>query len=85
MKTSEIEVLYENPNKICVKVDDKKVLLLSEDKKQITAKEIYKFLDYKKGKNYSLKDLKEFPEINDDYKNYLDEIYEIFKTIMKSL
>lgn len=63
----------------------KKTLILSDEKKQINASEIYKCLNYKKNKTYSLTELKDYNNINDDYKNYLNEIYEIFKTILKSI
>lgn len=85
MKTSVIEVIYEPQNKIYVKIDNKKTLLLSDDKKQINATEIYKCLNYKKDKKYLLNDLKEYKDINDDYNNYLNEIQEIFKTIIKNI
>lgn len=85
MKINVIEVIYESKNKIFVKVEDKKTLLLSDEKKQINASEIYKCLNYKKDKQYSLNELKEYEDINEDYKNYLKEIYEIFKTIIKNI
>ena len=85
MKTSIIEVIYEPENKIFVIVDGKKTLILSDEKKQINASEIYKCLNYKKDKKYSLTELKDYNDINDDYKNYLNEIYEIFKTILKTI
>lgn len=85
MKTNIIEVIYEHENKIFVIVDGKKTLILSDEKKQINASEIYKCLNYKKGKKYSLTELKIYNYINDDYKNYLIEIYEIFKTILKNI
>lgn len=85
MKTNIIEVIYEHENKIFVIVDGKKTLILSDEKKQINASEIYKCLNYKKGKKYSLTEFKTYNYINDDYKNYLIEIYEIFKTILKNI
>ena len=84
MNNIEIEVVYEN-NKIYVKVDKKNTLLLSDDKKQINASEIYDCLNFKIGKKYTLLELKEYTDINDDYKTYLKEIYEIFKTIIKAI
>lgn len=85
MKTNIIEVIYEHENKIFVIVDGKKTLILSDEKKQINASEIYICLNYKKDKKYSLTELKTYNYINDDYKNYLIEIYEIFKTILKNI
>lgn len=85
MKTNIIEVIYEPENKIFVIVDGKKTLLLSDEKKQISASEIYKCLNYKKDKKYALTELNDHKDINDDYKNYLNEIYEIFKSILKGI
>mgnify|MGYP004508758967 CR=1 FL=1 len=84
MNNIEIKVVYEN-NKIYVKVDKKTTLLLSDDKKQINASEIYDCLNYEIGKKYILLELKDYTDINDDYKTYLKEIYEIFKTIIKAI
>lgn len=85
MKTNIIEVIYETENKIFVVVGGKKTLILSDEKKQINASEIYKCLNYEKGKKYSLSELKDYNDINEDYKNYLIEIYEIFKSILKGI
>lgn len=85
MKTNIIEVIYESENKIFVIVNGKKTLILSNEKKQINASEIYKCLNYKKGEKYSLTELNNYKDINEDYKNYLIEIHEIFKSILKEI
>jgi len=85
MKDSTIDVIYKHPNKILIKIDDIETLLISDEKKQINGMEIYKCLKYKKGKHYTLNDLKNYKEINNDYQIYLTEIHEIFNTILKNI
>lgn len=85
MKTIIIEIIYKPSNEIYVKVGKKETLILSNNKKQITASEIYNCLDYQKNKKYELKELCSYADINEDFNNYLNEIYDIFKTILKDV
>lgn len=83
--TVDIEVAYENKNKIFLKKGRKKLLLIDDNKKVIKASEIYEFFDYKKQKEYVLKELSENKDISEEFKCYVDEIHKMIDSIIKDI
>ena len=84
MKTN-IEVGYKKENKIYIKIGSKQKDIITDKKKEIKASEIYSLFNYKKGKEYQLNEKKEYPEISEEYKKYLDEFYEMIKEIVNNI
>ena len=72
MKTVKVKVYYNSrDNSINVKFDDDNLVLLSENKKTINAKEIYDKFKYENGKKYELLELDCLTDLNDDYIYYI--------------
>ncbi len=84
MKTN-IEVGYKKENKIYIKIGSKQKDIITDEKKEIKASEIYDLFNYKKGKEYQLKEKEEYVEISEEYKKYLDEIYEMIEKIVHNI
>ena len=84
MKTS-IEVGYKKENKIYIKIGKQQKEIITNEKKEIKASEIYDLFNYRKGKEYQLEEKKQYDEISEEYKKYLDEIYEMINRIVDSI
>lgn len=84
MKTN-IEVGYKKENKIYIKIGKKQKEIITNEKKEIKASEIYDLFNYKKGKEYQLKEKEQYDEISEEYKKYLDEIYKMINKIVDSI
>jgi hypothetical protein len=86
MKTVKVKVYYNSrDNSINVKFDDDNLVLLSENKKTINAKEIYDKFKYENGKTYELLELDCLTDLNDDYIYYIKECHKIFKNIIDGI
>ncbi|MDD2518990.1 MAG: hypothetical protein PHG18_03790 [Bacilli bacterium] len=80
-----VEVSYKRKNKIYLKVGSKESLVISDDKKEITAAEIYELFAYKKDKKYVLKPLEDTLGISNDYLDYLKKFYKMIDGIIKDI
>ena len=62
MKTN-IEIGYKKNDRIYIKIGNKAKDIITDENKEIKASEIYELFNYKKGKEYLLKDKKEYTDI----------------------
>jgi hypothetical protein len=86
MKTVEVKIYYNNEdNSINVKFDDANLILLSESKKTLNAKEIYDMFKYETGKLYKLLELDDLTGLNDDDLYYIKECHKIFENIINGI
>lgn len=84
MKTN-IEVGYKKENKIYIKIGSKQEDIITDEKKEFKASNIYYLFNYKNGKEYQLKELKKYTDISEEYKKYLNEIYDMIKKIVDNI
>lgn len=81
-----INIEYEAINKIYLNSDSNKILILSNEKKEISAKEIFDFLNYQSGKKYILEELsQDMATLDENNKNYIDQIYKMMKSIINGI
>lgn len=86
MKTVNVKIKYNNKDKsISVYFDTDSLLLLSNSKKELNAKEIYDMFKYENGKKYVLNGLENYSNISEDNQYYLNECHKIFKNIIDGL
>lgn len=86
MKTVKVKIYYNSDDKsINVKFDDDNLILLSENKKTLNAKEIYNIFSYENDKAYELQELGDLTDLNDDDLYYIRECHKIFKTIIDGI
>lgn len=86
MKTVKVKVYYNSEdNSINVKFDDDNLILLSESKKTLNAKEIYNMFKYETGKLYELLELDDLTGLTDDDRYYIKECHKIFKNIINGI
>lgn len=86
MKPVKVKVYYNSEdNSINVKFDDDNLILLSESKKTLNAKEIYNMFKYETGKLYELLELDDLTGLNDDDIYYIKECHKIFKNIINGI
>lgn len=86
MKTVKVKVYYNSEdNSINVKFDDDNLILLSESKKILNAKEIYNMFKYETGKLYELLELDDLTGLTADDMYYIKECYKIFKNIINGI
>lgn len=84
MKIVKVKVYYDN-NSINVKFDDNNLVLLSENKKELNAKEIYDMFKYENDKKYELVELEDLKDLDEDSKYYTEECHKIFKNIIDGI
>lgn len=81
-----IKIEYEPINNIYLSSNEKKILLLSNENKEISAKKILEFLDYEKGKKYKLEELSEdISNLDENNKNYIEQIYSMLQSIVEGI
>lgn len=81
-----IKIEYEPINNIYLSSNEKKILLLSNENKEISAKKILEFLDYEKGKKYKLEELSEdISNLDGNNKNYIEQIYSMLQSIVEGI
>ena len=81
-----IKIEYEPTNKIYLSSNEKRILILSEENKEISAKTILDFLDYKKGNTYELEELSEdISNLDENNKNYIEQIYSMLQSIIDGI
>lgn len=86
MKTVKVQVYYNSEdNSINVKFDDDNLILLSESKKTLNAKEIYNMFKYETGKLYELLELDDLTGLTADDMYYIKECHKIFKNIINGI
>lgn len=86
MKTVKVKVYYNSEdNSINVKFDDDNLILLSESKKTLNAKEIYNMFKYETGKLYELLELDDLTGLTDDDRYYIKECHKIFENIINGI
>lgn len=86
MKTVKVKVYYNSEdNSINVKFDDDNLILLSESKKTLNAKEIYNMFKYETGKLYELLELDDLTGFTDDDRYYIKECHKIFENIINGI
>ena len=86
MKTVKVKVYYNSEdNSINVKFDDDNLILLSESKKTLNAKEIYNMFKYETGKLYELLELDDLTSLTDDDRYYIKECHKIFENIINGI
>ncbi len=86
MKTVKVKVYYNSEdNSINVKFDDDNLILLSESKRTLNAKEIYNMFKYETGKLYELLELDDLTGLTDDDMYYIKECHKIFKNIINGI
>lgn len=86
MKTVKMKVYYNSEdNSINVKFDDDNLILLSESKKTLNAKEIYNMFKYETGKLYELLELDDLTGLTDDDRYYIKECHKIFENIINGI
>ncbi len=78
-----IKVEYEPINNIYLSSNGTRILLISNDNKEISAKKILEFFDYEKGKKYKLEELsKDISNLDENNKNYIEQIYAMLQSII---
>lgn len=78
-----IKIEYEQTNKIYLSSNENRILMLSDENKEISAKNILKFLDYKKENTYELEELSEdISNLDENNKNYIEQIYFMIQSII---
>lgn len=78
-----IKIEYEPINNIYLSSNGTRILLLSNDNKEISAKKILEFFDYEKGKKYKLEELSEdISNLDENNKNYIEQIYSMLQSII---
>ena len=78
-----IKVEYEPINNIYLSSNGTRILLISNDNKEISAKKILEFFDYEKGKKYKLEELsKDISNLAENNKNYIEQIYAMLQSII---
>lgn len=81
-----IKIEYEAVNNIFLSSNEKRILLLSNDNKEISAKKILEFLDYEKGKKYKLEELSEdISNLDENNKNYIEQIQLMLQSIVDGI
>ena len=61
-------------------------LILSDENKEISAKNILEFLDYKKENTYKLEELSEdISNLDENNKNYIEQIYFMLQSIVEGI
>ena len=81
-----IRIEYEPINNIYLKSNEKQVLLLSNDEKEISAKKLLDFFNYEKGKKYKLGELGEdISNLDENNRNYIEQIYSMMKEIIEGI
>ena len=81
-----IRIEYEPINNIYLKSNEKQVLLLSNDEKEISAKKLLDFFNYEKGKKYKLEELGEdISNLDENNRNYIEQIYSMMKEIIEGI
>ena len=69
--------------KIYLSSNENRILMLSDENKEISAKNILKFLDYKKENTYELEELSEdISNLDENNKNYIEQIYFMIQSII---
>ena len=78
-----IKIEYEPINNIYLSSNGTRILLLSNDNKEISAKKILEFFDYEKGKKYKLEELSEdISNLDENNKNYIEQIHSMLQSII---
>lgn len=86
MKIVKVKVYYnEKDNSINVMFDENNLVLLSENKKTLNAKEIYNMFKYENDKTYELDELGDLTTLDEDSMYYLKECHRIFKNIIDGI
>lgn len=81
-----IKIEYEAINNIFLSSNEKRILLLSNDNKEISAKMILEFLEYEKGKKYKLEELSEdISKLDENNKNYIEQLYMMLQSIVDGI
>ncbi len=78
-----ISIEYEAVNKIYLCSNEKRILILSNDSKEISAKDILNFLNYQKGNKYILSELsQDILNLDENNKNYIEQIHIMLQSII---
>ncbi|MCR5146998.1 MAG: hypothetical protein K6B70_06625 [Clostridia bacterium] len=81
-----IKVEYEAVNNIYLSSNENRILLLSNDNKEISAKKIFEFLNYEKGKKYKLEKLSEdISNLDENNKSYIEQIQLMLQSIIDGI
>ena len=81
-----IKIEYEAVNNIFLSSNEKRILLLSNDNKEISAKKILEFFDYEKGQKYKLDELSEdISNLDENNKNYIEQIHIMLQSIVDGI
>ena len=66
--------------------NENRSLILSDENKEISAKNILEFLDYKKENTYKLEELSEdISNLDENNKNYIEQIYFMLQSIVEGI
>lgn len=86
MKIVKVKVYYnDKDNSINVMFDEDNLVLLSENKKTLNAKEIYDMFKYENDKMYELDELGDLTTLDEDNTYYIKECHRIFKNIIDGI
>ena len=86
MKIVKVKVYYnDKDNSINVMFDEDNLVLLSENKKTLNAKEIYDMFKYENDKMYELDELDDLTTLDEDNTYYIKECHRIFKNIIDGI
>ena len=86
MKIVKVKVYYNDKNNsINVMFDENNLVLLSENKKTLNAKEIYDMFKYENDKTYELDELGDLTTLDEDSTYYIKECHRIFKNIIDGI
>lgn len=81
-----IKIEYEPTNKIYLSSNENRSLILSDENKEISAKNILEFIDYKKENAYKLEELSEdISNLDENNKNYIEQIYFMLQSIVEGI
>ena len=81
-----VKVYYnDKDNSINVMFDEDNLMLLSENKKTLNAKEIYDMFKYENDKMYELDELGDLTTLDEDNTYYIKECHRIFKNIIDGI
>ena len=81
-----IKIEYEPTNKIYLTSNEKRTLILSDENKEISAKTILEFLNYKKENRYELEELSEdISNLDENNKNYIEQIHSMLQSIVDGI
>ena len=77
-----VSLEYEPVNKIYLCSNENRNLILSNDNKEISAKDILDFFNYQKGNKYILSELsQDILNLDENNRNYIEQIYIMLQSI----